>query len=263
MKKTFILLVTTILLAFSTKGQINLENHYVGTVRIANLSTAGYKFYNIDIASNVVKIYNIDHSIYQTITLPNPPVNQTYSGVYLLSDKLFDTDNLIEFVLLYKDSQLSNFTNYHKVINENGVILLQNNKIEFEALNLSGTYKLRCMAPTYDSSFVYSLPGTLPCDACGGPTSIVKNNSSTNTMPNAYPNPTSTQITIPYKLTNSDTKGKINFYDINGKILREYNVDNTFENLILDTKEFSAGTYYYNLTSNSGKSDAKKIIVIK
>ncbi len=130
--------------------------------------------------------------------------------------------------------------------------------------NISGSFKLKCKSINGDSTIIYSLSGSLPCDACGGPTSIVKNNSTTtNTLPNAYPNPTSTQITIPYTLTNSDTKGKINIYDINGKILREYNVDNTFEILILDTQEFSAGTYYYNLTSNSGVSDAKKIIVIK
>ena len=132
-----------------------------------------------------------------------------------------------------------------------------------DVINLNGSFKLRLPTINGDTTLIYSLPGSLPCDACGGPTSIVKNNSTTNTMPNAYPNPTSTQITIPYTLSSSDTKGKINIYDINGKIVKEYNVDNTFDNFILDTQEFSAGTYYYNLTTSSGVSDSKKIIVIK
>ena len=46
-------------------------------------------------------------------------------------------------------------------------------------------------------------------------------------------------------------------------MIKEFKVDNKFETLILDTQEFTAGTYYYNLTTDNGVSSAKKIIVIK
>lgn len=263
MKKTILLSIATFAFAITSRSQINIENSYVGNLQVSNLTSGGYKYYNIDLVSNQVKVYNTNHSIYKTINLPTPTGSDVYKDVILLSDNLFDTDNLIEFILLYKNS-LSPVLFLGKVINENGTVILQNNRTSFQVFNISGSFKLKCKSINGDSTIIYSLSGSLPCDACGGPTSIVKNNSTTtNTLPNAYPNPTSTQITIPYTLTNSDTKGKINIYDINGKILREYNVDNTFEILILDTQEFSAGTYYYNLTSNSGVSDAKKIIVIK
>lgn len=264
MKKSIILTILIISISLTSKSQITLENTYTnGNAVLTNLTNSGYKYYVFNKLANQIKIYNINHSVFNTINLVAPTGTYENFIVKYLSDNLFATDNLIEFGVIVSNT-VTPYDSKLIIYNENNNVLLTlNNTQKSEILNINGNFKLIRFSYPGDTSVVYSLPGTLPCDACGGPTGIIKNNSTTNSMPNAYPNPTSTQITIPYKLTNSDTKGKINFYDINGKILREYNVDNTFENLILDTQEFSAGTYYYNLTSNSGISDAKKIIVIK
>lgn len=269
MKKSIILTIATLLIAVISKSQINLEAKYpagMKNLQLCNLTTGGYKYYYYDKINNQIKMYNPNHSIFKTISVTLPPSGYNFSSLQFVSDNLFNTDNLIEFYIAYSYS-VSPFNIQKKIYNESNVLLLSSNTTGngagAEVININGSFKLKLPTNNGDSSIVYSLPGTLPCDACGGPTSIVKNNTTTNTMPNAYPNPTSTQITIPYTLTNNDTKGKINIYDINGKILREYIVDNTFENIILDTQEFSAGTYYYNLTTNSGVSEAKKIIVIK
>jgi hypothetical protein len=264
MKKSIILTTIIILIALVSKSQITIENTYPnGYATLTNLTNSGYKYYVFDKVANQIKIYNTNHSIFNTINLVQPTGTYKNSVVKYLSDNLFATDNLIEFAVIASNT-VTPFDAKLIIYNENNNVLLTlNNTQKSEILNINGSFKLNRASYPGDTSVIYSLPGTLPCDACGGPTGIIKNNSTTNTMPNAYPNPTSTQITIPYTLINSDTKGKINIYDITGKILREYNVDNTFENLILDTQEFSAGTYYYNLTSNSGVSDAKKIIVIK
>ncbi|MBK6835471.1 MAG: T9SS type A sorting domain-containing protein [Bacteroidetes bacterium] len=84
-----------------------------------------------------------------------------------------------------------------------------------------------------------------------------------DSMSKAYPNPTNSQITIPYSFSGNETVGKITIYDISGKLIKEFKVDNTFDKLIIETNDFSAGTYYYNLTTKMGVSDTKKIIVIK
>lgn len=269
MKKSIILTIATLLIAVISKSQINFESKYpigMSNLKLCNLTTGGYKYYYYDKINNQIKMYNPNHTVFKTINVTPPPSGYIYASLQFVSDNLFNTDNLIEFHMGYSNS-VTPFDVQKKIYNESNVLLFSSNTSSsgngVEVINLNGSFKLKWPSKNGDSTNVYSLPGTLPCDVCGGPTSIVKSNTTTNTMPNAYPNPTSTQITIPYTLTNNDTKGKINIYDINGKILREYNVDNTFENLILDTQEFSAGTYYYNLTSNSGVSDAKKIIVIK
>ena len=263
MKKTIISTIVILFITISVKSQITLETKYPiqpFKLKLCNLTNGGYKYYWLDQTNNQIKMYNSNHSIFKTINVTPPTTPYTYGGVNYISDNLFNSDNLVEFMIVYYQSPS---TYQSKLFNENNIILFSSNSSAGELLNISGNYKLKIPSTNADSTLIYSLPGSLPCEACGGPTSIVKNNTTTNTMPNAYPNPTSTQITIPYTLTNNDTKGKINIYDINGKIVKEYNVDNTFDNFILDTQEFSAGTYYYNLTTSSGVSDAKKIIVIK
>lgn len=267
MKTAILTILANLILFFTVKGQITLENQYTNksTFRVANLTQGGYKYYLLDVANQQIAVYNTDHSVYSTITIP-AVTNYTCMYVFELSDNLFNSDNLLEYCATYKTTSTNE---YSAVISENGTTLL-NCGIgrDLNVFNIGGSaYKLQTVKVTggsyKDSVRIYSLPGSKPCDACGGPTSIVKNNTATNAMPNAYPNPTSTQITIPYSITNGDTKGKISIYDVTGKILKEYNVDSTFENIILDTNEFSAGTYYYNLTTKSGVSDAKKIIIIK
>ena len=263
MKKSIISTIVILFITISVKSQITFENKYPiqpFKLKLCNLTNGGYKYYWLDQTTNQIKMYNANHTIFKTINVTPPTTPFVYNGLLFISDNLFNSDNLVEFVINYYKSP----STYQSILfNENNINLFTSNSPAGELLNISGNYKWKLPSTTTDSTFIYGLPGSLPCEACGGPTSIVKNNTTTNTIPNAYPNPTSTQITIPYTLTNSDTKGKINIYDINGKIVKEYNVDNTFDNLILDTQEFSAGTYYYNLTTNSGVSDAKKIIVIK
>jgi hypothetical protein len=268
MKTTILISLATLSFSLSLKSQILLENLYTNksSFKIANLTQSGYKYYMLDVTNQQIVIYNTNHSVFNTITIPTV-TNYTCTNVFELSDNLFNSDNLMEYCASFKAS--STINDYSAVISENGTTLLNCGlRTDPSVFNIGGNiYKLqtvRVIGGTYkDSVRIYSLPGSKPCDACGGPTSIVKNNSTTSTMPNAYPNPTSTQITIPYTLTNGDTKGKLNIYDINGKALREFSVDNAFDSIILDTQEFSAGTYYYNLTTNSGVSNAKKIIVIK
>ncbi len=263
MKKTIISTIVILFITMTVKSQINLENKYPVApfkLKLCNLTNGGYKYYWLDQTNNQIKMYNSNHSIFKTINVTPPTPPFTYGGLQYISDNLFNSDNLVEFMIVYYQSPS---TYQAKLYNETNSTLFSSNTSAGELLNISGNYKLKISSINGDSTYIYSLPGSLPCDACGGPTSIVKTNSTSTSMPNAYPNPTSTQITIPYTLTNNDTKGKINIYDINGKVVKEYNVDNSFDNLILDTQEFSAGTYYYNLTTNNGVSDAKKIIVIK
>ena len=266
MKTVLISTLVTLLFNLTLKSQITLENVYTnGQLQLCNLTTGGYKYYILDTANDQIKIYNTNHSIFRTLNVTVSVGGYPYIFVKLLSDKLFNTDNLIEYMIEYRNP-VSPFNRISVFCNENNAVLLQTSGLSnFEVINIGGNYKLKKYSTVFgaqDTTRIFNLPGSLPCDACGGPTSIVKNNPTPNTMPSPYPNPTSTKITIPYTLTNNDTKGKINIYDINGKIIKEYNVDSTFDNFILDTQEFSAGTYYYNLITGSGVSEAKKIIVI-
>lgn len=268
MKKT-IIANFILLLSLGLKAQMTLENVYNTPnstgLHLYNLTNSGYKYCYYNMTSRQLKLYNTNHSIFNSITIPNTTGTYTIMAVTSdlpITDNLFNSDNLLEFTVRLDDG--SGNPVIYGVINENGSLIggitPGISYPDFKIINISGLYKLKIQHD--DSCYIYSLPGSMPCDACGGPTGIIKNSNS-NSTPNAFPNPTSDQINIPYTFPNNEKTGKVIIYDINGKMIKEFKVDNTFDNLILDTQEFSAGTYYYNLTTNSGVSNAKKIIVIK
>lgn len=82
-------------------------------------------------------------------------------------------------------------------------------------------------------------------------------------LSDAFPNPTKNEITILYFLPNGEKNGTITIYDINSKKLKEQNVDNSLNNVILNIEDFEAGVYFYNITTETGTSDFKKIIISK
>ena len=272
MKK--ILLIALIAFVINIKAQLTLEhiynlkpssNPYPGYLQLANLTSGGYKYYFKD-SSNAIKIYNLNHSLYKTINI-SVPTGTEIEQIYYLSDQLFNTDTLIEFGFTNYNGSASVFS--FGVYNENNNALFYRpiNANNFQVFNVGGNFKFsfKSVDPYFpDSIFIYALPGSLPCDACGGVyTGIQPVNNNKHKMPNPYPNPTGGQTTIPYTLPNNEKKGKITFYDMSGKQVKEFLVDDTFNNLIFQSGDLSAGTYYYQLTTNGGISESKKLIVVK
>ena len=58
-------------------------------------------------------------------------------------------------------------------------------------------------------------------------------------------------------------QGEIDIYDMDGKKLKSFRVDNTFGYITVDNSEFPAGMYYYNLIANGELTATKKMLVIK
>lgn len=261
MKKILFLTILAILICKVSIGQINLESSDIGNLKLCNLTIGGYKYYSFNRTTNVIKIYNTNHSLYRTISVPSPTGSEVYNDAAFLSDILFNTDTLIEFAIIYK--ALPVIFLQGKIFNESGTLLLQNNKAVYEILNFGGNFKLKCKSLNNDSTFIYGLPGSLPCDPCGGPTNISINGGGSSSLNNPFPNPTSDQVTIPYFLGNGEKDGKLILCDVNGKKIREYKIDNTFNDLVLNTQEFVTGTYYYYLLTSNGISNSKKILIIK
>lgn len=79
-----------------------------------------------------------------------------------------------------------------------------------------------------------------------------------------YPNPTSDKITI--SMEKGDTKNKqIAIYDIFGKQVKDIQLNSTLENsneIEIDVRNLSNGTYFVKVSSNS-ESSTKKIIINK
>jgi len=269
--KTKILIISLLLFSSICKSQVSLEHSYPASssknyISLVNLTNSGYKYVLQDNINNTVKIYNLNHSLWKTITL-NVPSDYRLEDVGNISETLFNLDALVELSYSYSKLILSNpsyMSNESKIINENGSVLLTIPNCYYPRAFSTGTNGWKLFA-SIDSSTssgiasndIYSLPGTMPIMI----TENEINNSNALSFP--YPNPSQTSTTINYKLPEGTNTAEIVFYNLNGQEIKRFKVDNTFSTLELNNSDLPSGTYLYNLLSSNFMTDAKKMIIIK
>ena len=98
------------------------------------------------------------------------------------------------------------------------------------------------------------------------PTSIkhnVANNENLTILNQNHPNPSRDFTKIDYKLPDNERYGEILFYTVDGKEVKRYKVDNTFNTLLINNSDLPSGTYLYHLITPSNTTSAKKMLVIK
>jgi len=272
MKK--IITTLAIVLSINSYAQLTLEHTYTNTynnnnnssLRLTNLTNGGYKYYVTDGINNQLVIYNVNHSIYKTINLPTPPTTYTINGVSYLSDQLFNTDALIEFEIGFSDP--SNPYGSFAIYNETGSVLSNYfPNYNHNIYNVGGSFKYAIQLYNSDTTLVYALPGNLPCDACGGLQSGISQqiggSERVGLTSQPMPNPSDGNAIIKYNLPNGVNKGEIIIYNIQGTQVKTYMIDKAFDTLVLSNTDLLAGTYFYQLKTNSGFSDTKKMFIIK
>ena len=274
-----ILFIALIAFGINAKAQIALEYKYQGGnaafkyLRLVHFTSAGYKYRIIDRYNNVITIYNLNHSIYKTINVPTQI--SKYWDVYYLSDELFNTNpNDIEYILGNYNS------NYIRIYEETGNLLFSKDSVEvgkFSTANIGQQIfytplgiKMILQNPflnTDSSASVYSLPGKLSCNDCvngsiGGITPYDGNGNEIN-ISNSYPNPAINSTRIDYTFPSGVNEGEIVFYDLQGKELKRFKVDKTFDHLLISTADIPAGNYFFQLQTSNQASEGKKMVVIK
>jgi hypothetical protein len=265
--KKIINLAVLVLLTSNLFGQITLEHSYPNgkwQTSMVKLSNSGMKYQWVDVTAGQVKLYNLDHSLFKSMTFP---VLTGKTGVWVLyvSETTFDLDAEVEFMVYYQDD--GNWTNsVTKIINETGTVILDKasetpamnsytDKIEAIFNTTSGT-KMILDNHSGNASKVYSLPGTLIATA-------IKNIDYNNSFLETYPNPAGNYIKLAYTLPTNIKKAKVSIYNIEGKIVKTYTIDNNYKELLIDTQEFSNGVYLCQINSNGMKISDTKFIVQK
>ena len=79
-------------------------------------------------------------------------------------------------------------------------------------------------------------------------------------MEQNIPNPFSNQATINYTLP-SDVKASITVFDMTGKFIREYDLDNEKGALIINSNEIGRGLFIYSLTAGNQIIETKKMLI--
>jgi hypothetical protein len=242
--------------------QMALENVYNVSASLTHLEDNGYKYYIMDVPNNQCRLYNLDHSVWKIIPLDVPSGRYLYNIQYV-SDKLFNNDSKVELsytYYLYNDTA-QYFFYETRVVNESGDVLVTIPGASYVEVKLAGAETYKYLAYVWDYSvipytvetWVYSIPGRL---LSAGPWA-----GDTRPRLEPYPNPATTEIKIPYNLPEGSTQGILTVYDMNGKIVKTYNVDRTFDFVNVDVGEFPKGTYIMRLTTGGDLIRTGKFMV--
>lgn len=269
-------ILTLLMICGLCKAQITLENSYQATSQSLNLSINefvkyGYKYQLLDYVQKNVKLYNMNHSIFKSISLPVPTGANLY--VVNVSDSLYNTDNLIEVGYSYYATSATQptWTSEAKVIDETGTVLISIPSGRYMTPASAGIngYKLivnvdSTNKPSLKEINVYSLVGGLPvhikpASNPGNPTGV-PSQKETNFISGPVPNPSNGKAVIAYQIPQGQNSSEILIYNINGQEVKRYQVDNAFNTLELDNSDLPSGTYLYQMT---GSSEAKKLVIIK
>lgn len=248
MKKTIVFFVFLII-ALNLKAQITLEHSFSsqGHYTWYYNSDEGIRYYGFNKATNQLTLYNVDYSIYKTITMSIAADYKFYS-IYCVSDKLFNSDDKIEFVFV-----TSKGTDYSmKLYDENKNLLKDfGNRFFASVISRNEVCKLFVRLMIYNSTTqiysyldeVYSLPGKIPNFES---TIELSNNLS------AYPNPSNSFINLPYVLDN-DNSTIMHIYNLNGQLIEQKHIDSNFKAILLNVQSYPSGTYIYEYNGISKK----------
>jgi len=266
MNKLFLATGIIICMVITVNGQLSLEQTYNYSVGVVKLETLGYKYFLMDVPNSQCRIYNLDHSLFKTINCA-VPANNYLSDIKYVSQNLFDSDSDIELVYTYYEfvqpTETTYYYKYHsRVINENGSNMLDIDEARFIFVYKSGDIQYKLFAFCYDYSVwpeliwtkVYSLPGVYV-------SAETLASAEMDMTLNAYPNPASDVIRLTYQLPENTGVAKLNLMDSNGRMIRNFTVDDHIDYIELNVNGFSPGVYYYNIDYNNFRSPSKKIVI--
>jgi hypothetical protein len=257
MKRIYII-TGLIIFTLNSHAQINLEHSSTSsTLLISSFKTSsnGIMFYTSpDTVSNQLKLYNEDFSLYKTIIIPRPAGYST--TISSLSDKLFNSNNSIEFICIfqriYATPTVAWYVSKIIIYDENLTVLKDfgtyNNYIVPSVISEGSVSKLLFLSwsPNSNSQYVneiYTLPGSLPNNIAELKLSDIKS---------AFPNPAKTIITLPYVLANEQTS-TIRIYKLNGQFVDSKQIDSTFDKILLNVESYQPGIYIYEYNGISNK----------
>lgn len=254
MKQLLIAMSVAITIASSANAQISLEKSYqnIGTVSVHNIENEGHKYLVVSESQNSVLLYNSGHTLWKSIKAQVPSSYVITSALYA-SSKLFNTDNLIELIAVYIDTNTNNF--YGFIVNENGTVINTfNNAAGYFVTEVNGGFKL--IVTTYSTasySDVYSLPGKL--------LSVKKPGKNTQAEADIYPNPMGEAATLTYSLPKGTETGSIQVYNSNGVLVRMVPIQCNSGAVIINRGELPAGVYHYTCYAAGNTSNGKSFVI--
>jgi hypothetical protein len=298
MKKKLVLSLFAMALATGTlRSQISLEQTYpsagafvltpAGPIPqsfgaklfyMVKLEVSGEKYVSVDLLAQSINFYNLNHSLYATMSYSNvllmgtPPsiMEKVSCSLLYFSENLFDLDNQIEMMYTYSKTASNTAIAVTQIVNQDGSLL-------FTAMNEAPMIK-----PSYHNQYypIYNTPlgtkmilsktdGTAKVYSLGGTFSgAVGSNPIINVDDNAMtlsPNPAErgSAVKLEYDLPEGMKEAELKVFDGAGRVIKSYRIGADMHSILVEPGELSAGVYYYSILSGSIVIGTKKSVVVE
>lgn len=253
-------------LTITLSAQLTLDKRYDLSASVVKLETSGYKYYSMDVPNSECKIYNLDHSVFKTISCPTPTANHYLADINYISENVFDNDDGIELVYTYYKyvpTQSSYYYEYDsKIINEDGTVIQTIDGARYIYINQTDENTHKLFVYCYDYSVFPEIVWTNIYNLQGAPlAATLLDNNSPETWIKAYPNPASQKVKVAYSLPENINTGNLYLFDNNGRAVEQFVVDNHTEYLELNISEYKSGIYHYFIEYGNTKTPSKKLLI--
>jgi hypothetical protein len=217
--------------------------HY--SADIYSVSDRAVKFYQIispNLFSFSLNIYNLDFSLYKTVTLSTPSGYRTsYLGFVTIN--MFNYDDKVEFIVAFTNQTETEKKDIVKLYNEDGNELFDFiDFIPYEAVKKNAEDYYILYGNVNDDYRYYSVKPS--------PTKVNETNIKRNALP--YPNPAAQTINLPYQLKSGE-QTDMQIYDVNGKLVATKRIDAAFDKIVLNVSGYEKGIYVYTYNGKSAK----------
>lgn len=91
----------------------------------------------------------------------------------------------------------------------------------------------------------------------------VADNINNSVFLNIYPNPANETVNINYKLPENSKQAVANIYNMMGKKVGSYDINNKYGTLRIDLSNLPNGLYFFNIIVNNNTIARKKLVIIK
>jgi hypothetical protein len=258
MKARLFLTMLLIVTANLVRAQFALEKTYDFSLTVSKINDTEYKYYLMDVVKSECRIYNLDHTLWKTISISLPADYYLYD-VKFVTQNLFNSDSNIELWFSAYNWVTVGSDGYYryisKVIDEKGNALASIANGAIASLVKTGEEQYKMTVYAYDNSFwpgavkthIFSIPGTQTAAF-----------HATGKLDDPYPNPADDLINIP--LMSSETSGMLQVFSLNGRLMKEEKLEGqpVYQ---LGTTGWSPGTYTYRVLTPNGTTDAKKFVI--
>lgn len=259
MKIRILFTIIVILLFFGVaSAQFALEKVYDHSLASTRINASEYKYFLMDVAKSECRIYNLDHTLFKTISI-SLPTDYYLNDIKFVTQNLFNSDSNIELWFSAYNWVPVGSDGYYRyisrVIDETGKELTSIPNGVYAYIIRSGEEQYKMAVYAYDNSF---WPGSVKTHIFSIPGTQTAAHYALAKLADPFPNPTGGVINLP--LPAGENSGKLQVFSVTGHLITETILTGqpVFR---LNASGWAPGTYTYRIVGNSTVSEVKKFIV--